>query len=233
MNRSKITKYGVWLLPPLIGAGAMLAFLLIRDNGGESFTPPAAVGEQDLPGTPVAAEKLQEARDFKDWPLWWLGESFDSLALTDVAQFTAEKGLPTHNAVYFIYGTCTPPPGGEGCGPPLSVVVQPLCWVPPERIAGVKRDDPVDFRGAKALWESGGTVRIWTGDSAILIGTSSERLQRATEALKPFGNVEVTLTDSKLPPPNFDSCPETPIYPTPAPLSADTNSLAIEGSAAS
>jgi len=215
MNRSKMTKYGVWLLPPLIGAGAMLAFLLIRDNGGESFTPPAAVGEQDLPGTPVAPEKIQEARDFKDWPLWWLGESFDSLNLAYITQFTEKRGFSRMNIVSFIYGTCTPPPGGEGCGPPLEVQVSPLCWNPPERL-GIAREDLVDFRGAVAFWEEGGTLRIWTGDSAILIGASRDRLQKAAEELVPLGNIEVTLTDSELPPPNFESCPETPIYPTPA-----------------
>jgi hypothetical protein len=216
MNRSKIVRYGVWLVPPLIGAAAMLAFLLLRDSGGETFTPPAAVGEQDLPGTPVAPEKIQEARDFKGWPLWWLGESFDSLSLTAVDQFTPESGSPSQNAVYFIYGTCIPRPDAGGCGPPLSVVVQPLCWVPPERITGVKRGDTFDFRGAKALWVDD-HLRIWTGDSTIAIFGSRDRILRAADAIVPLGNIPVTLTDSKLPPSNFESCPETPIYPTPFP----------------
>ena len=112
-----MVKYGPWLLPLLIGAAAMLAFLLLHNRGGESLTPPAAVGGQDLPGTPVAPGKVQEARDFKDWPLWWLGESFDSLALTHVDELTPRRGFPTMNIVSFIYGTCTPPPGGEGCVP--------------------------------------------------------------------------------------------------------------------
>jgi hypothetical protein len=114
MNRSKILKYGVWALAPLLGAAAMLAFLYFRDQGGETFEPPAAVGEQ---GKPVAAEKIQEARDFKEWPLWWLGESSQSLPLTKIEWATPDHGFPTQNTVDFIYGTCTPPPGG-GC-PPL------------------------------------------------------------------------------------------------------------------
>jgi hypothetical protein len=212
MNRSKILRYGPWLLAPLIGAAAMLAFLFLHDRGGESFAPPAAVGEQELAGTPVAPEKIQEARDFKGWPLWWLGESFDSLALVYVGERTPRRGFPTMNMVAFVYGECTPPPGGEGCGPPLQIQISPLCWDPPERF-GISPDRLVDFRGAKALWEEGGTVRIWTGDSAIFMGASRERLQKAAEQLVPLGNVQVTLTDSNLPPPNFDSCPETPIYP--------------------
>lgn len=201
------------LLAPLIGAAAMLTFLLLHDRGGESFTPPAAVGEQGLPGTPVAPEKLQEAREFKDWPLWWLGESFDSLALTHVEEVTPRRGFPTMNWVEFTYGTCTHRPGGEGCPLPVAIQISPLCWSPPERLE-IPPDDLVDFRGAKTLWQEGGTVRIWTDDSAILIGAyPRERLQKAAEELLPLGNVEVTLTDSKLPPPNFDSCPETPIYP--------------------
>ena len=210
----RIVRYWPWLLAPLIGAAAMLAFLFLHDRGGGTFTPPAAVGEQELPGTPVAAEDIQGARDFKDWPLWWFGDSFDSLNLTHVDELTPARGFPTYNFVSFVYGTCTPPPGGEGCGPPLEIQIAPLCWIPPERL-GIGRDRLVDFRGAKAFWGEGGTVRIWTGDSAILIGASGERLQKAAEAMLPLGNVEVALNDSKLPPPNFDSCPSTPVYPVP------------------
>jgi hypothetical protein len=215
MDRRRIAKYGVWLLPPLIGAAAMLAFLLIRD-GGRTLTPPAAVGEQGLPGTPVASEKIQEARDFEGWPLWWMGDSFDSLSLTHIDQFTQSRGFPTQNIVYFTYGTCTPPPGGGGCGPPLSIAVEPLCWTLPEKITGVKIGDLFDFRGAKALWIDD-HLRIWTGDAAIAIfGYPRERIEQAAAALVPLGNVEVTLTDSNLPPPNFESCPQTPAYPLPA-----------------
>jgi hypothetical protein len=215
MNRRRIASYGVWLLPFFIGAAAMVAFLLIRD-GGETLTPSAALGEQALPGTPVAPERIQEARDFEDWPLWWLDESFDSLALTHIDQFTQSRGFPTQNIVYFTYGTCTPSPGEEGCGPPLSIAVEPLCWTPPEKIEGVKIEDTFDFRGAKALWIDD-HLRIWTGDSAIAIfGYPRDRIEEAAEALVPLGNVDVSLSDSNLPPPNFESCPETPVYPLPA-----------------
>jgi hypothetical protein len=88
-----------------------------------------------------------------------------------------------------------------------------LCWIPPESIAGVKREELFDFRGAKALWVSDSQLGIWMGDSAVFILGSRDRIARAAEEIAPLGNIEVTLTDSKLPPPNFDSCPETPIYP--------------------
>jgi len=216
MNRSKILKYGIWALAPLIGAAAMLSFLYFRDHRGESFEPPAAVGEQGLPGTPVAAEKIQTARDFKGFPLYWLGESFESLALTN-AHIVPEALAPTLDEVRFIYGTCTPPPGGEGCALPLDILVEPLCFTPPERI-GVTRADAQDFRGAKALW-IGDHLRIWTGDTTIAIfGYPRERIQAAADALVPLGNIEVALIDSKLPPPNFDSCPEIPLYPTSPPV---------------
>jgi len=216
MNRSKILKYGVWALAPLIGAAAMLSFLYFRDHGGESFAPPAAVGEQ---GEPVAAEKIQEARDFKEWPLYWLGESSQSLPLTKIQGATPENGFPTQNSVYFGYGTCTPPPDG-GCARPLSIQIEPLCWTLPETISGVKREDTFDFRGAKALWVDEGQLGIWTGDSAVFIfGYPRERIQKAADQIAPLGNVEVQLADSKLPPPNFDKCPEpvivTPVFEPP------------------
>jgi hypothetical protein len=210
MNRSKMLKYGIWALAPLIGAAAMLAFLYFRDHGGESFEPPAAVGEQ---GKPVSAEKIQEARDFKEWPLYWLGESSQSLALTSIDEFTPDRGFPTMNSVDLIYGTCTQQPGQEACTPPLSIVVEPLCFTPPERIAGVERDSPFDFRGAKALWVDEIQLGIWTGDSAVFIFGSKERVLKAAEEISPLGNIEVAVIDSELPPPNFESCPKTPIYP--------------------
>jgi len=215
MNRSKVLKYGVWALAPLIGAAAMLSFLYFRDSGGESFEPPAAVGEQ---GKPVAAEKIQEARDFKEWPLWWLGDSYESLPVTKILWGTPEHGFSDQNRVYFVYGTCTPPPGGGGCASPLSIAIQPLCWAPPERIAGIEREDPYDLRGAKALWIDERQLGIWTGDAAISIFGSRDRILKAAEEIVPLGNVAVSLVDSKLPPPNFDSCPEIPIYPTSPPI---------------
>jgi hypothetical protein len=210
MNRSRILRYGIWALAPIIGAAAMLSFLYFRDHGSETFEPPAAVGEQ---GEPVAAEKLQEARDFKEWPLWWLGESFESLALTNINRLTPEHGYSGMNAVSFGYGTCTPPPDG-GCARPLSIQINPLCFAPPERFTGVKREDTFDFRGAKALWLDD-HLRIWTGDAAIAIfGHPRERIEKAAGEITPLGNVAVALTDSKLPPPNFDKCPE-PVIVTP------------------
>jgi hypothetical protein len=207
-------KYSIWALAPLIGAAAMLSFLYFRDHGGESFEPPAAVGEQ---GQPVAAEKLQEARDFKEWPLWWVGESSQSLPLTSIQWATPEQGFPDQNSVSFQYGTCTPPPDG-GCVDPLSIQIEPLCWTPPDTISSPGQGDIFDFRGAKALWV-GDHLRIWTGDSAIAIfGHPRERIDKAAEEILPLGNLEVELVDSKLPPPNFDSCPEIPLYPTSPPL---------------
>jgi hypothetical protein len=218
MKRSKIVRYGVWLVPPVIGAAAMLAFLLVRDSGGETFTPPAAVGEQDLPGTPVAPEKIQEARDFKGWPLWWLGESFDSLNLAYVLPFTNGDGSSEVDRIGFIYGTCTQPTGSEGgCAPPLSLQIEPLCKTLPEMIMGFERSDLFDFRGAKALWVDERQLGVWTGDSAVFVFGSRDRILRAADVIVPLGNVQVALTGSNLPPPNFESCPETPIYPTPFP----------------
>lgn len=214
MSKSRISKYGPWLLAPLIGAAAMLAFLHFRDSSGETFEPPAAVGEQ---GEPVPAEKIQEARDFKEFPLYWLGESFESLPLTKIVWFTPERGFPTQDVVDFAYGTCTPPPEG-GCSPPLVIQVEPVCWRLPETISGVKLDDVFDFRGAKAVWLDG-HLRIWTGDSEIAVFAQSQDVMlKAGNEITPLGNVNVPLIDSNLPPPNFDKCPQpsimTPVVET-------------------
>jgi len=211
MNRSKIRKYGPWALAPLIGAAAMLAFLLLHDRGGAIPTPPVAAGD---PGTPVAADKLQAIRDFKAFPLYWLGEGFESLALTAIPSFGVDTGTPEMNDIDFIYGTCTPPPGGGGCTPPLVVQVEPLCFTPPA-MAGT--GDPFDFRGAKALWLEGGRkLGIWTGDSTVFIIGSHDVVMRAANQIVPLGNVPVDLTGSGLQPPNFSSCAGKPVRPMPA-----------------
>lgn len=197
----------------IIGAAIVTAFLLLRDRGDESFDP-RAVGEQAEPGTPVSPEKVQEAREFKDFPLWWLGESSQSLALTMINEFTPERGHPTMNSIDFIYGTCKVPPGGEGCTPPLSIQVEPICHTLPVEISGVQWEDLFDFRGAKALWVDEIQLGIWTGDSAVFIFGTRDGVLKAADEIIPLGNVEVELTDSKLPPPNFAKCPE-PLIPTP------------------
>lgn len=227
----RVGKWGPWLLAPLLGGAAMLTFLLLYDRGGESFEPPAAVGEQALPGTPVAPEKLQEARDFKGFPLWWLGESFDSLNLR-IHWATAEHGVPTMNAVYLVYGRCVIQPGHESCGPPLSIIVEPLCSTPPEKVKNLTKEEITDFRGAKALWIKD-HLRIWTGDSAIAIfADSRDRILKAAEALLPLGNIDVALVDSELPPPNLDKCPpyvEPTIVPFPPDPTPATPTPAVEG----
>jgi hypothetical protein len=210
----------------------MLTFLLLHDRGGESFEPPAAVGEQALPGTPVAPNALQEARDFKDYPLWWLGENFDSLALTKIAQMTRERGFTSMDAVYFVYGKCTPPAGSEGCAPPLSILVEPLCSTPPEKVVGLANEPPFAFRGATALWVDD-HLRIWTGDSAIAIWAHPrDDILRAAEAIVPLGNVDTPLVNSELPPPNLVKCPayvEPTIVPFPPDPTPATPTPAVEG----
>jgi hypothetical protein len=227
----RVVKLAPWLLAPLLGGAAMLTFLLLYDRGGESSEPPGAVGEQALPGTPVAPEKLQEARDFKEFPLWWLGESFDSLNLR-IHWATPERGSPTMNSVYLIYGQCVIEPGHESCGPPLSILVEPLCSTPPEKVVGLANGPPFAFRGAGALWVDD-HLRIWTDDSAIAIWAHPrDRILKAAEAIVPLGNIDVPLGGSGLPPPNFDKCPpyvEPTIVPFPPDPTPATPTPAVEG----
>lgn len=196
-----------WAAAPLIGALVMVGFLLLRGNDDKTLDPSVASGQAGLPGTPVAPEKLQAATDFKGYPLWWAGNSFDSFNLTHVDQRSPETGFPTMNSVDFIYGRCTVPAGAESCAPPLSVVVEPLCQTPLEKVKNLTDQQPFDLRGAQALWVRD-HLDVWTGDSTITIFSSSrDSIMKAADSLVPLGNVPVSLVGSKLPPPNFDKCP--------------------------
>ncbi len=62
-------------------------------------------------------------RRFGDFPLYWVGTSFDGLPLT----FIDGPDGPDH-LVTFTYGSCTPTgTDPASCGSPLEIQIQPIC----------------------------------------------------------------------------------------------------------
>ncbi len=144
-----------------------------------STAPPAATATP----APTLAEPasageggwtIEDAKQFREFPLYWLGESYEGLPLTKIIRYRYDPEPPipaiqAENIVLFIYGSCNPGPEG-GCPPPLSIRVEPYCMNPPEGFAPAVRGGPFEVRGALAEQVSG-DIRIWTGDVSVAIFT--------------------------------------------------------------
>jgi hypothetical protein len=105
---------------------------------------------------------------------YWLGSSFDGLAL--------EHGDRTT----YIYGTCVPPPDG-GCAPPLQVQNWTLHQRHPSMFTRAARCVRGVIRGRPAaVFSTSGGIEVYIGRTVVvLFGYPVNRVMRATRALRP------------------------------------------------
>lgn len=165
----------------------------LLDDAGEA--QPASAGQ--------IGWTLDDARSFKGFPLYYLGDNYAGLPLTEIIRYRYEPEPPippweAENIVLFIYGSCTP--SGEGrpsCVAPLSLRVEPYCMAPPELFsASARSGEPFDVRDALAE-QVAGHLHVWSGEVGITIYTHGLPAQIETaERLKEMG---ITITD-ELPP---------------------------------
>jgi hypothetical protein len=168
----------------------LVAYLL--DHGGGGLAEPTSAGQRRW--------TIEDATNFTEFPLYWLGESYNGLPLTRIIRYRYDPEPPipavtAEDSVAFIYGTCTPSPEA-GCAPPLQIIVEPYCTRPPEIIAPLANvGSSFDIRGATAQWVTD-HLRIWTGDVSTTIFaaeemTAAEQLRLVSEgpegALLPLG----------------------------------------------
>jgi hypothetical protein len=116
---------------------------------------------------------IEDARAFDEYPVYWLGEEFDGLPLTNISYTHRE------NTVFFAYGDCEPPKDG-GCAPPLEIIIEPCRQNPPGRYA-TSLDSLVEIRGAKAALQR--EFVLWTGEVAVTIFAERELAVEAANAL--------------------------------------------------
>jgi len=173
---------------------------------------------------PGDAEFARFPSEFSDFPIYWVGEKFGGYSLRDIIRdvFSPEDGSPTGNSVSFIYGSCVIEPDADGvidggCPPPLQIIVQPYCLVPPELIGhGARPAGTEKVRGGADAVTVGGGLRIWTGDVTVKIYASSPQLlEDATAAIVSPNGLGVTSVGSPLPAPNPD-CSGYEMVPYPA-----------------
>lgn len=83
----------------------------------------AAAGALALGGCvmPASESEVEAARQFDEYPLYWVGEEFEGLPLVHV-DTRPESAFAT-----FIYGDCEPRGWDGGCPPPLQLQISPLC----------------------------------------------------------------------------------------------------------
>ncbi len=128
-------------------------------------------------GDSVRGWPIEDARQFDQFSLFWLGEEFEGLPLRNIVNASSEK------VVIFIYGSCNPR-GEGGCAPPLSVRVEPCSHEPPGR--SLSKDyagSPYEIRGAQAVFV-GDHLRVWTRDVTVTIFAESGLATRAAGALR-------------------------------------------------
>jgi hypothetical protein len=113
---------------------------------------------------------IEEAQRFEEFSLYWVGEKFRGLPLTDISRFDSRSNDPPvlhpENSVTLMYGTCKPP-GDGGCSPPIQIIVQPYC-----KMAFVHAgDNPEPFRENAEISgaEIESSLYVWTGDAAVKI----------------------------------------------------------------
>jgi hypothetical protein len=135
-------------------------------------------------------------RKVDGFPVYYLGESFEGLALT-------EAPPPGSGLASFVYGSCEPTEE-MGCAPPLEVQVWPACTRNPsshELAPGMpmpRREDTI--RGVPAaFYEDGFRLELSTGSVTVVIFGEQDQIVRAAQALRTLDSAPAPGED--LPPP--------------------------------
>jgi hypothetical protein len=162
---------------------------------------------------------VDDIREFKEFPVYWLGESFQGLPLTAISRMDYPgrwPGEPLYNLpwheVSFTYGDCTIAPGESSCPMPLSIHTRPYCEVPPEVVWGVARTaPPEEIRGALVQRIGRSSMQLWTSNVSITIAATDESLvDEAVRNLIRLNGGKPSSPEGALGPPDQIECPPVP-----------------------
>jgi len=204
MKRMVCAVIGLGLLALLLGG---IVWAVVGQGDG---TTPATAG----PGVTT----VDDMRKFKEFPVYWLGESFQGLPLVAVQRIDYPGAFPgkpyndPRNEVAFLYGDCTIAPGETGCPVPLTIVMSPYCDVPPEVIAaGAKTGPPEVVRGAVVQGMNGNSLRMWTSNVSIGVAATEEvLLDEAVRNLVRLNGDRPSSPEGALGAPDKIECPPQP-----------------------
>ncbi len=128
---------------------------------------------------------LSGAKDFPDYLVYYAGPEVAGFELSDVVEENFHRDEGGISRWLFFYGDCTPSGGEGGCPLPVEIQNYSIC----KRWPGAY-PWPVplfDFKGAKLARRAGGTVEIYTGQTAIAIFGPRKRAMTAARQLRVVG----------------------------------------------
>lgn len=137
---------------------------------------------------------MERIRAFSGFPVYYVGESFEGLPLTDSIMRLQSKRIESEPArgdfFGFRYGDCEPSGNDGGCPLPLKIQTFPACERTLSSYSMGGQPMPherVTLRGVPAaFFENGGRLELYTGRiTVVMFGTGRDQLQRAAEALVP------------------------------------------------
>lgn len=136
----------------------------------ESADPNAVAGNSNM--------SVEEAREFSEFPLYWLGEMYEDLELTTL--------LRVKNVVTFLYGKCVIR-GDGGCPAPFQVIIRPLCLSRPGTAHPmVHAGELFTLRGALAQEYTDGHLQLGIGAvSVTLFGPTRDMMNAMAQDLRP------------------------------------------------
>lgn len=187
----------------------LLALLaVVAATGCGAVRAEEATVENSQPEHPGDMFRSEDARSFKRFPLYWLGNSFGSLPLTaltrrDDAPAVAERVRADY--VGFIYGDCVAL-DEEGCAPPLEIQIWPACERSLADYRLTPSGQPLPHRRTimhgvpAAYFEHGLRLELYTGEVTIVIfGLRRRDVERAAASLRAAN--ESAANKTTLPPP--------------------------------
>ena len=142
--------------------------------GGREVPNPSPDPRDHVERTPpnIGHWTIEEAQRFTEFALYWVGEEFRGLPLTDIYRFDSRSNDPPvlhpESSVTFMYGTCKPPGGlfaEGGCSPPIQIIVQPYCATADLHLERSPFRENAEISSA----EIDSTRFVWTGDVAVTI----------------------------------------------------------------
>ena len=171
--------------------------------------------DSEPPPKPVSNWTVEDARGFNEFPLYWLGESYEGLPLTSMSVSTDGDGV---RHATFSYGEPSLAGGApsQSWVPPLEVDIQPYCGFSPEEFLSYEEYYEAEVIGVQIRSVNGylrrhssraASLVLWTGGSAIYLSTWKTELhiEQAARNLIPIAE-GIGATLNPLPPPLPTSC---------------------------
>ena len=199
----------------MFGGAALGEPLGLRGGGGGSegdmgpltSDPTASAVPRAL--MPGGRWSVADARAFDGFPVFWAGEEYGGLPLTEIirAEYidSERPGISVREgSVGFLYGSCVITSYDGGCPPPFQVIVQSTCQSPPGLVTDSMTEEPFVLRGALAqeYANEDGHLRLWTQDVSLSIfGPDKESMRALAEALRPLNSLASVEPDGDLKPP--------------------------------